>query len=339
MKVRHLLYIGLLLSLPTLCTAQVNAIQLRKAIYAIARGQVKLPPAPAPKIPGSLIQLYAPGQTQIMGSGFFLKHQNKVYAVFPHHLVNHTGYPWDIVFTDRSHQQHRLPITISMPHLSGKNVPDLSVVDLSEYALPPVETLELAAPAFDQPAYSFGYTRGTFEMEDFLPLKRHFLRENNFELITDRKVPMETAISPLFLSGYCGSPLLQLQNQSWKVVGMHLGSCVYPQEYFSQNHAKALNLSKALRFINSSISVPEGKRFIKLRTLKSQPLAADDQITYIEIRRRGESIFLTPVGPHVLPEQADVFLESKTHLQSGDVVIFIILQASGKEYLIQLVVP
>ncbi len=339
MRIRHWIAIGLLLGLTVTGMAQANAVLLRKAVYAVARGQIKLPSAASPQIPGSLIQLYAPGQSAILGSGFFLKHQNKIFAVFPHHLVSHQGYPWDIVFMDQSHQLHRMRIKVTMPHLSSKHLPDLSVADLSAYELPPVQALELATPAFDQPAYSFGYTRGTFEMQDFLTLKRHFLRENGFELITDRKVLMETAISPLFLSGYCGAPLLQLQNQSWKVVGMHLGSCVYPDKYFNQNYAKALNLSKALHAINSSISVPEGKRFIKLRTVQSAPLAADDQLTYIEIKRKQETVFFTPVDPQVLPEQVDVFLESKTHLQPGDVVIFTILQASGQEYQMELSVP
>ena len=338
---RFLLCVFLLLGTAHPSRAQVYPHALRRAIYGAARCKLPVPPGLNHKIPQALIQLYAPGSNTIIGTGFILRHQNKLFAVFPHHIAGHQGHAWDIQLTDKQNNRYRFSITISKHGGFDEKHPDLAFTDLSNFRLPPIEALEMGTPALREPAYSFGYTMGRFDVDDFLPIQKHFLTQHGWELTTDRIIAGEKPSATLNIAGYCGAPLLQLQEGTWKAVGIHIGSCVYDAANFHLNHSTAVHLPKAFALLQKIQENPPHTVNLAFRGMVVYYLKKDDQVINLEIERDNVSIFWTEIdeSSNFRPEKVEQFLEPQLTLQSNDRLIFTLQNRHKQIRRIELTVP
>ena len=336
-------YLFFFLFLVTPCAAQINPFAVKRAVFAVARQQIPIPAGLSTRIPYSLVQLYRPGEYKLVGTGFLLRDHNKLLAVLPHHIAGNQGRTWDIQLTDRFNNHYRFPITISKHGGFNEKTPDLSITDLSSYKLPKLEAFEMAAPVNDLPAYSFGYTIGQSDLHDFLPIQRHFTQEHGWEMVTDRVIAGEQPDQPLDIAGYCGSPLLQLQNNQWKVVGMHIGSCVFGAEHHADIHSYAVNLSKALPLVQYMKQPAYAARKLAFQGILVDYLQPQEYLSSIEVEREGESVFwqgFTETNAADLSEYTERVLEGQINLYSQDRLLFTLTnQTDGHKRLLELSVP
>lgn len=300
----------------------INPKILKQAVYTAARKQPNIPPDLMQNISHSLVRLYRQGEPKIVGTGFLLHYQKKLLVVLPHHIAGNQGRTWEIGLSPVNQKERRIPITITQHGGFDDNTPDLSVIDLSGYSLPPLQALEIGTPQMNRPAYSFGYTFGDTQPKYFLPLERSLLTEHGWQITTDRHLPAEIPGQPVNLAGYCGSPLLQRQGSSWKAVGIHLGSCVYGAENFKNNIAFAADLSKALPLVQNQVR-PQGQPIL-FQGVAVDYLRPGEFIKSIEIERNGISVFWAAVSAHTDVRHLETLLEKETPLQTDDQLIILI---------------
>lgn len=308
-----------LLGLPV--RAQINPAILRRAVYQAARVNPAIPKDLFHSISYSLIQLHRPGEKGIIGSGFLLNYQHKLFAVLPHHIAGNTGRTWEIEITSLNHQTYRFPITIPKHGEFNDQTPDISLTDLTNYNLPALQALELAKPALNLPAYSFGYTIGSYQPDEFLPLERHFLQAQGWEMTTDRILPAEIPSQPVDLAGYCGSPLLQYQQGIWKVVGMHIGSCIYGENKSSLNRAFAVNLPKALALLQKQDIPNFHAKPLQWNGILIDYIQPNEYIRDIEIERNGISVCWMPGTTDIDPVHLETILQQQFKTRTYDRLI------------------
>lgn len=295
---------------------QISPKILKQAVYAAARKQPTIPPYLSHNITHSLVRLYHPGGQKIIGTGFLLKYRHKLLAAFPHHIAGNRGQTWDIGLLPLDQKDYRMTLKVSEHGGFDEDTPDMSIIDLSSYELPGLQPLEMAAPQMDIPAYSFGYTFGDTDADHFLPLERNLLTEQGWEITTDRYLPAEIPEQPVDLAGYCGSPLLQRQYGGWKVVGMHLGSCVYGAGNYDDNIAFAVNLSKALPLLQNLV-LPH-IRPILFRGVTVDYLHPGEFIKSLEIERNGVSVFWVAGSHRTNIRRLESLVEKEITLQPED---------------------
>ncbi len=205
--------------------------------------------------PRGLVQIKTKANGEVRGSGFLLVHENKLYVATARHISGHVGSTFVAEVFNKDGSPLRFKVKVGAGGQRGYHLADMSLSEISWDALKGgAKPFDWAAPDLSLPAYSFGYTSGPWGQRDILPMERRFLEQGKWELVGTRPtVPLENPDEPFGFSGYCGSPVLQLQEGRWVAVAGHMGSCGVVSEP-ENNRSFAVNLSKVLPLLSQRLA-------------------------------------------------------------------------------------
>lgn len=300
---------------------------LKRELYAAARQSV-IPAELEKTIIYSLVQVHRPGNESVLGTAWIAKQNDEYFAVMPYHIGGAKGSKRELTLYTRYKQLKKILVTIEANGNAGYHSPDVSLARLEAEDVKDNIPLEISAPDFTQPSYSFGYTVGNFSPKDFFSMQRMFLNHEGMGITTDRIIPLEQRGKPWNLSGYCGSPLLQKINGQWKVVAMHAGSVVSSDLDFSKNRAFAISMEKAMNLLLSQMN----QQNPSLRPLSFQGeevtlLEQNETVRTVKIERDNTIIFTQEMRffpyPYSDKHAEKAFIKAPL-LQMGDLLHFYI---------------
>lgn len=243
------------------------------------------------RVSRSLVQVSRPGAAEVLGTGFVLRAQNRLWVAMPYHVGGVAGSPRTIRFAGAGNLLVEREVTIAVNGNAGWHAPDVSLAEFPPEFETQVEPLEIGALKLNQQAYSFGYVAGRKAgLEEILPVERSLFMAEGFGVISDRKIFGEDPQKPFNISGYCGAPVVQWENGEWRAVALHAGSCVTSK---GLKRSFAINLRRVVPLLlNRYLQNEYGySRQLLFRGWRLATLLPSERVYSIEVWREGERVF------------------------------------------------
>lgn len=292
-----------------------------------------------------LVQIKAKKGGEVMGTGFLVMLDSQPYVVTARHVGGHAGNK----VVAEVFNEHGSPLEFKVQMVAGGQR-GLHSADVALAALPSAaleggaKPFPWAAPDLKLPAFSLGYTEGVWTHRDLLPMERRLLTSGQWDLIGTRPtVLQENPDEPFGFSGYCGSPVLQLQANRWKVVGVHVGSCGIAGEP-ENNRSFAVNLSETLPLLDE---LAHGKelsalsRPIKIFGQEVAQLNWEERVAAIQVYNQNGFLFEQKIDEwdKAYSDEHIEQLIDDVPWQSGDLVIILIERRRGSVRDIEYTIP
>lgn len=309
---------------PELATFQRVSPELTRKIFAAARKNFKGPENLIKNLAPSVMQVARPNSSGVLGTGFLISSHKRLWAVMPYHIGGSAGQKRVVRVFSADGTPKEYQVTIAVNGSAGWSSADISLAELPEDALSGgARTLPVGKPSLRLPAYSAGYAAGPFDANDLLPMRRDLICAEGFGLISGRTIEGSESSSPLLISGYCGSPVVQEQNGVWTAVGLHSGGCVRPGAP-EDGRGYAVNLSRAVPFLLDNYFYGLPGRPLAFRGWEIGRLKHTERVKRVEIKRGGQVVFAVDLRNNPNP-YSDAHTELALGyfvLRSGDVVSY-----------------
>ena len=295
--------------------------------------------------PRGLVQIKTKKGGDVMGTGFLVALNNKPYVVTARHVG---GRPGNTVVAEVFNGQGN-PLEFKVKMVAGGqrgiHSADVALAELPMDALAGgAKPFAWAAPDLTRPAFSLGYTEGPWQHQDILPMQRQLLSAGQWDLIGTRPtVALENPDEPFGFSGYCGSPVLQLQSHRWKVVGVHVGSCGITAEP-EKNRSFAVSLSETLPLLTQQLQgqdLPAPMRPIKIFGQEVGQLNWEERVVAVHVYSDFGFLFEQHVDKfdRAYSDEHIEWLIDDAPWQSGDLVAILIARKGGSVYSIKYTIP
>ena len=317
-----------------------------KQMYTLARNNFRSEKNLLANVSSGLVQIKMPDNSQrILGTGFLFEQDGHLFVGMAHHVGKDPGSVRKVEVFNQQGQKREYEVTIVAGGNSGWHASDMSIAELPREALAyGAQPLPLGEPDLAAPVFSLGYTSGRIlEQQDFLPLRGKLLSAEGYNLQGTRELIVgEDVDRPFLFSGYCGSPLVQLQEGLWKVVGMCAGGCV-TRGVPSGNRTFAVNLTKTLPpLVDSYISqVPPPSRGLYFRGWDVDRLSWREQVERVQVIRGESVLFEQELHRYPSPysdERSEMVLEDFP-TRSGDVICYTIRVSRTQTRQVQFTIP
>lgn len=292
-----------------------------------------------------LVQIKAKKGGEVMGTGFLVMLNNVPYIATARHVGGRVG---NTVVAE-VFNEHGSPLEFKVQMVAGGQR-GIHSADVALAALPPealrggAKPFTWAAPDLKLPAFSLGYTEGLWKHRDILPMERRFLSAGQWDLIGTRPaLAQENPDEPFGFSGYCGSPVLQLQANRWKVVGVHVGSCGIAAEP-EKNRSFAVNLSETLPLLDRQLhgeKLAALTRPVKIFGQEVGQLDWEERVAAIQVYGENRLLFEKQLNgwDQVYSDEHVEWLLDEVPWQSGDLVIILIERRRGSVRDIEYTIP
>lgn len=244
------------------------------------------------RVSRSVVQISRPGIKEVLGTGFVFRAHGRYWVAMPYHIGGMAGSKRMIRFTGENGEPVERAITVAVNGNAGWHAPDVSLAEFPKEDLTFVEPLPIGGPRINEPSLSFGYVAGRISApEDILPMERRIFNSEGFGLISTREIEGEDPAQPFNVSGYCGSPVVQLISGQWRAVGLHTGSCVTEG---GKPRSFAVNLSRVLPLLFSSYFgvKPVYPRKLMFRGWNLGELLPSEKVQAVEVWRNGERVLV-----------------------------------------------
>lgn len=238
-----------------------------------------------------LVQVSRLGAKVVLGTGFVFRSRNRLWVAMPYHIGGVAGSRRVIRFAGENNVPLEREISIVANGNAGWHAPDVSLAEFPGQDVRFVDPIPLGAPRLDEEAYSFGYVSGRVSaLDEILPVKRHFFSAEGFGLIADRQISGEDFSAPYNISGYCGSPVMQQINGTWRAVGLHTGSCIAKD---GSMRSFAVNLYRVIPLLlNRYLEHKSGySRDLVFRGWQLDKLLPSERVFAVEVWRNGACVF------------------------------------------------
>lgn len=239
----------------------------------------------------SVVQISRPGVPEVLGTGFVFRAHNRLWVAMPYHIGGVAGSRRVIRFAGKNNQPQELEITIAVNGNAGWHAPDVSLAEFPREYKSFVKPLTIGSPQVNSRAFSFGYVAGREAgLEELLPIRRFLFSTEGFGVISNRHIVGEDPTNPFNISGYCGAPVVQWINGSWRAVALHTGSCMMPN---GRMRAFAVNLPRVVPLLlNRYLDKKKGfSRNLVFRGWDIGQLLPSERVHSVEVWRNGERIF------------------------------------------------
>ncbi len=277
-----------------------------------------------------LVQIKNKPGGDVIGTGFLVLEDNKLYVAMARHVSGHVGDKRVAAVYNHSGKPLEFKVTVAATGQRGHHMADISLSEIPPEALQGgAKPLEIAPPDLARPAFSLGYTAGAWAHRDILPMERQLLSAKGFGLVGTRPVlSVENVDEPFCFCGYCGAPVFQLKSHRWQVVGMHVGSCGVVGEP-EANRSFAVNLSKTIPLLTERLNgrtETTATRGVKLFGQEIAQLAWEERVFAVDVYRNAQRTYeqLVDQWERGFSEEYLEELLDEFPLQSGDeVYVFI----------------
>lgn len=317
---------------------------IAKQIYAVSRYKLRGESNLLTIVPRGLVQVKLPEDPFVLGTGFLFEKDNHLFVGMAYHIGGRVGNQRTVQVFSRSGQPQEYLVTINARGPAGWHSADISIAELPLEALVHgAQPLKVGKPKVAAPVFSLGYTGGNFEQHDFLPVRGELLSAEGYNLEGSRElIHEEKAAEPFLFSGYCGSPLVQLQENSWKVVGVYVGGCVEPGEQ-AGNKTFAVNLSQTIpQLVDTYLNaVPLFNRGLYFRGWPVGRLEWTELLNSVQVWRGEMKVFEQNLQRYPGPysdEHSELALQD-FDLQSGDIIRYMIRVNRNKTRSVDFMVP
>ncbi len=313
-------------------------------IYAQARLQFESPAGFAKQVPRALVGVQLKPDRENIGTGFLFKDHDELFVAMAAHVGGKEGTQRAIQVFDETGQTRSYIVTVAVGGKAGWHAADVSIAPVPEEALAGgAVPLEVAPVDKTKESYSLGYTSGSFKMFDFLPLKRNFVSELGWTLVAERAwIPGEDPEEPFLFSGYCGAPVVQLQNGRWKAVGVYVGSSTAGKEKpVSRDYV--INASQTFPLLLSQLrggTLPLGREVL-FRGWPIGRLSLQERVQEIQVWRDGQLLFRQELVnyPHPYTDAYSEMALENCDTKSGDTVRYLISGSNRRLREIDFILP
>ncbi len=317
---------------------------IAKQIYAVSRHKWSGVNNLLTDGPRGLVQVKLPDHSFVLGTGFLFEKDKHLFVGMAYHVGGRIGDQRTVQVFSRSGQPQEYLVTINARGPAGWHSADISIAELPPEALAHgARPLPVGKPQLSAPVFSLGYTAGEFGQHDFLPVRGKLISAEGYNLEGSRElIHEEKSAEPFLFSGYCGSPLLQLQENVWKVVGVYVGGCVAPGQT-AGNKMFGVNLSQTIPQLldfhfNQS---PLPSRGLYFRGWPVDRLEWTEFLNIVQVWRGETKVFEENLqyypGPYS-DDRSELALQD-FDLQPGDIIHYIIRVNHDKTRSVNFIVP
>ena len=315
-----------------------------KRIYALARAQFRQENNLLTTVPFGLVQIKLHNRPGVLGSGFLFEKDGHLFVGMAQHIGGRTVSQRIVQVFSHSGQPQEYDITINASGKAGWHAADISIAELPQDALKQgAKPLPIGLPQITDPIFSLGYTTGGLEHKDFVAIKGKLFSAEGYGLQSTRElIAGEDASEPFLFSGSCGSPLVQLQDGAWKVVGVSAGGCVIPQQP-AGNKTFAINVSQVVpQLVDSYLNqIPLPSRGLHFKGWTVGRLEWTEQISQVQVWRDGNMVFEQDLyhypGPYSDEHSEMALADFETH--SGDEILYTIRTGRSKTRQAEFIIP
>ena len=286
-----------------------------------------IPPDLSDNIVYSLAQISLPGHSEVLGTAWLADYDGSFSVVMPYHIGGKKGSERLVRVYDSYGRTKEILIHVMANGNAGFHSPDLSIAPLPESFLKGNYPLSVGSIDENLPIFSFGYVTGLAKPTDWLAMRRQIRAMEGLGIMGDRNVPGESPNNIVKLSGYCGSPWVQMtEDGGIKVVAVHEGSVINSAEDLTQNVTFAIDASKSMQLVFDSMKKSPEKttRRLMFRGFYIDSLLFSERVRTVRVARGEKIIFQRELRNFAAP-YSDVHSELAVNgltLEKGDKILY-----------------
>ena len=286
----------------------------------------------------ALAQVYMPGDAEkFLANGFIVNYNGVKWIALSRHVGGRLGNICllKIVLQDGSEREFLGEVEIA--GRAGYHEVDMDLIRIPAVLQDRVTALEIAAPDPELPAYSFGSVARDSAHNDFLPVKREIVDQNDMLIQMTHDFPGQNPQHPVGLNGYCGSPIIQVIDGQPRAVGIFTGymdaaSQTVPAMSYALDLPQAFSVlvdhpaqTRSLNFLGKHVDdIPYNHR------LSSVTLADPNRVVALE-----RKLLVFP-NKFSYENAEQIFFDQQLH--SGDIILFTVESPSGP-YTLEHIIP